>query len=256
MEHSFDINIAKKYGIQAAILFKHLYYWISKNKANEANFYDGEYWTYNSKAAFSELFPYLTARQIDYALQKLIDDGLVITGNYNKVPYDRTLWYAITKKGYSILQNCEMEATKLSNGNNEIVQPIPNINTDINTDINQNNIPGHQGDKCPASEIVYKGEFDVLWAEYPNKKGKDKALKAYIKARKAGTTCEEVATGIRNYKAEIARNKTAPEYIKHGATWFNQKAWEDEYNTKASAPVVGANGIKIDPNKTDLDDIF
>lgn len=130
MNHSFDINIAKEYGIQPAIIFNHLYFWITKNKANNTNFYNENYWTYNSKKAFSELFPYMTERQIDYALRKLIDCGLVITGNYNKSSYDRTLWYAITKKGYSIIQNCEMETTILSNGDNENVEPIPDINTD------------------------------------------------------------------------------------------------------------------------------
>lgn len=125
MEHSFDIEIARLYGIPAAVLLKNIQFWIEKNKANEKNFFDGFYWTYNSKKAFSDLFPYLTARQIDYALQKLIDDGLVVTGNYNKMAYDRTLWYAITKKGYSILQNCEMDSPKLENGNTENGEPIP-----------------------------------------------------------------------------------------------------------------------------------
>jgi hypothetical protein len=125
MEHSFNIHIAERYGIPSAVLLKNIYFWIEKNKANETNYYDGYYWTYNSKKAFADLFPYLTPRQIDYALQKLIDDELLITGNYNKVAYDRTLWYAITKKGYSILQNCEMETTKKVNGNPENGEPIP-----------------------------------------------------------------------------------------------------------------------------------
>lgn len=136
MQHSFNVEIAKKYGILEAILLNHLWFWIKKNKANNTNYFDGNYWTYNSKKAFSELFPYASERQIGYALKKLIDCGLVITGNYNKSSYDRTLWYAITKVGYFILQNCEMETTKLLNGNDEIVQPIPDINTDINTDNN------------------------------------------------------------------------------------------------------------------------
>lgn len=134
MEHSFDVEIAKKYGIPCAILLKNIYFWTEKNRANGDNFYDGRYWTYNSKKAFSELFPYMTARQVDYALNKMVDEGLIITGNYNKVSYDRTLWYAITKKGYSILQNCKMEETKLLNGFNAIVQPIPDINTDNKPD--------------------------------------------------------------------------------------------------------------------------
>lgn len=137
--HSFDIDIAKKYGVHCAVLLNHIYFWIKKNEANNQNFFDGNYWTYNSKKAFETLFPYMTARQIDYALNKLIEQGILETGNYNTSAYDRTLWYAITKKGFSILQNCEMENTKNVNGNNENVQPIPYINTDNNTNKKPNN---------------------------------------------------------------------------------------------------------------------
>lgn len=133
MEHSFDIDFATRYGIVPAILIKNIYFWIQKNKANEKNYYDGNYWTYNSTKAFSELFPYLTNRQISYALQKLIDEGILITGNYNQSKYDRTLWYAITDYGVSILQNCQMEERKMLNGNTENVEPIPYINTDVKT---------------------------------------------------------------------------------------------------------------------------
>lgn len=134
MEHSFDIAVAEKFGVHSAILFKHIYFWVTKNKANEKNFYDGNYWTYCSNKAFTELFPYFTSRQIDYALQKLIDEEVIITGNYNKNPYDRTLWYALTEKGYSILQNCQMKTTEMSNENDKNVEPIPDINTYIEKD--------------------------------------------------------------------------------------------------------------------------
>ena len=137
MIHFFDIDIAKRYGVMSAVLLQNLQHWIEKNKANGKNFFDGHYWTYNSRKAFTELFPYATARQIETALKKLIDDGVIITGNYNNSAYDRTLWYAITKKGSSILQKCEMENTKNVNGKDENVAPIPNINTNINTNMRQ-----------------------------------------------------------------------------------------------------------------------
>lgn len=137
MEHSFDIDIAKEYGIQPAIILNNLYFWIEKNKANNKHHYDGYYWTYNSKKAFAAIFPYMTEGQIDYAITKLFKEGLIIKGNYNQLPCDRTLWYAITNKGYSILQNCKMEFTNLSNETHKNVRPIPDINTDINTDISK-----------------------------------------------------------------------------------------------------------------------
>ena len=136
MQHSFDIEIAEKYGVSEAILLQHLWFWIEKNKANEVNFYDGTYWTYNSAKAFVKLFPYMTQRQIQNALKRLKEKGIIKTGNYNKSAYDRTLWYAFTELGKSIMQKCKMENTNLSNGLHENVTPIPDINTDINTDNN------------------------------------------------------------------------------------------------------------------------
>lgn len=108
MQHHFNTEIAKKYDIVTAILLDNLFYWIEKNRANNKNFIDGRYWTYNSKSAMSDLFPYLTPRQIDYATKKMQDNGLILIANHNKNKTDRTLWYAITNFGYSILQNCEM----------------------------------------------------------------------------------------------------------------------------------------------------
>ncbi|HAB60889.1 MAG TPA: hypothetical protein DCE48_09325 [Lachnospiraceae bacterium] len=159
MEHSFSVKIAEKLGITPAILLNNIYFWTRYNEANDRNYHDGMYWTFNSSKSWKELFPYLTDRQISYALKKLKDEGYIITGNYNEMKYDRTLWYAITELGKSIIQNCQMDITKLSNGNdnnveskeqfceNEMtimsnrsdnfVEPIPDINTDINTDINK-----------------------------------------------------------------------------------------------------------------------
>lgn len=141
MEHSFNVYIAEKYGVHAAILLNNLEHWIAHNKANNTNYRDGYYWTFNSKRAFAELFPYMNERQIDYALKKLIDDGIIITSKYNTSAYNHTLWYTITKLGYSILQNCEIEETKLCNGLTENVKSMTNINNKyINTDINERNI--------------------------------------------------------------------------------------------------------------------
>jgi DnaD/phage-associated family protein len=135
MQHSFDIDIAKDYGILEAVILNNMYFWIIKNKANNVNYYDGSYWTFNSSRAFSELFPYASQRQIQLALKKLIDEGILKTGNYNKSAYDRTLWYAFTQKGKCIMQKCKMDYTEEGNGLHENVQPIPDINTDINTNI-------------------------------------------------------------------------------------------------------------------------
>ena len=129
MEHSFNIELAKEYGILEAILLKNIWFWIEKNRANEKNFYDGTYWTYNSTKAFNELFPYASESSIKRALKSLQEKGIIKTGNYNKSSYDRTLWYAFTDLGESIMSNRQMETNKSSNGNKQNGLTIPDINT-------------------------------------------------------------------------------------------------------------------------------
>lgn len=109
MEHHFDVEIAKEYGLNEAILLNNIFYWIEKNRANEKHFYDGYYWTYSSAKAFSELFPYMKERSILRYLNNLIEAGILIKDNYNKVGYDRTTWYAITEKGYAAIYHRPME---------------------------------------------------------------------------------------------------------------------------------------------------
>jgi len=73
-------------------------------------------------------------------------------------------------------------------------------------------------------------EFDNLWILYPRKQGKDKALSYYEKARKSGTTYEEVEQGILAYKAYIEAEEIDKKYIKQGSTFFSQKAWQDDWS--------------------------
>lgn len=138
MQHSFNVEAAKQYGILESVLLNFFEFWVQKNEANEKNYHDGYYWTYNSTRAMTELFPYASQRMLQKALQHLKDEGLIITGNYNETAYDRTLWYTLTEKGKSILQNGEVHFTQRGNGFYPEGKPIPvnntvNNNTVINT---------------------------------------------------------------------------------------------------------------------------
>lgn len=172
MIHSFDIDIAAAYGVNAAIILNNMYFWVEKNKANETNFHDGRYWTYNSVKAFSKLFPYLTPRAISTALKKLIDDGLVVTGNYNKSSYDRTLWYAITEKGFSILQKSKMDETKNENGIEENGEPIPYKK------------PVSKTSDSKPSERKKESTYDSIISEYTTNDDLKAAIYDFIKMRK------------------------------------------------------------------------
>lgn len=192
MIHSFDTKVAEKVGVNCAIILNNLYYWIEKNRANGKNYYDGYYWTYNSTKAFSQLFPYFSQRQIETALKKLRDEEYIITGNYNEFKYDRTLWYAITKKGECILQNCEMDVTSMSNGSDEKGEPIPNskpngkpngnkeINKESEIDVNFENLwkllKAHPNDR--KSKVTKKRKKELYEMGYERV---EKAINLYLK---------------------------------------------------------------------------
>lgn len=138
MQHHFDVDLAVKYGVTEAILLNHFEYWIELNRANEKNFYDGRYWTFNAMKAFAEIFPYLTEKKIRNALKHLQDEGIILTGNFNKSTYDRTLWYAFSDLAESILPKGQMDDAKKANGFTEKGEPIPDNNTYNNSNNNTN----------------------------------------------------------------------------------------------------------------------
>lgn len=95
--HYFDVDEAILFGERASIILNHIRSWIFKNKSSNRNFHDGHFWTYNTIAGFKEYYPYLSDKQISTVLNKLEKDGILKTGNYNKMTFDRTKWYCINE---------------------------------------------------------------------------------------------------------------------------------------------------------------
>lgn len=215
MQHSFDIDIAKEYGILEAILLNNLEFWISKNKANGTNYHDGFYWTYNSTRAFNELFPYVSQRQIQNALKHLKEEGILQTGNYNDLAYDRTLWYAFTKLGESIMQKCKMDYAEKGNGLGENVEPIP--------DINSYNKPNRKPDKRFTPPTIEE-------------------VQAYCKERKNNV---DAIRFVDYYQANGWKVGKNPMKDWKAAV----RTWERNNYGK---PKIGANGVKITNETEDI----
>lgn len=133
-EHHFKIEEAKRYGIEKAIILYNIRFWLDKNRANKKNIFNRDgvdyFWTYNSASSYGELFPYISERSISRYLMELeVEDKILISGNFNKMAYDRTKWFTMQeyKIGESISQN--------GGSIGQIGEPIPDSNTDKNTDV-------------------------------------------------------------------------------------------------------------------------
>ena len=163
----FDVDVAKEYGIGEAIMIKNFQFWISKNRANEQNFYDNHYWTYNSKRAFLEIFPFWSEQNIKTILNHLKEKGVIITGNFNTNKHDHTLWYAFAQEDVW-LPNQPIDRLELTNRfaqtNKSITDNITDIPPDNNIIINNNIL------SAPQKGTMAKPTLDEL-KEYIKEKG-------------------------------------------------------------------------------------
>ena len=92
--HHYGVEDAEHFGKDEAALINYLQFWISNNKAKNKNFHDGKYWTFGSAVKLSETFTYWTPSKIKRLLVSLINQKVIISGNYNNHRYDKTLWYS------------------------------------------------------------------------------------------------------------------------------------------------------------------
>ena len=152
----FDRTLAREIGDRHATVLQQVHYWIEVNrkKKNKEVYKDGYYWTYRSiKKWHEEEFDYLSFSTVRRTFDDLIEDGYLITGEYNKFGADRTKWYRVNKDKISKLyekitnekhlsnmtnanaQNEQMEMSKMSSSEMlKMSKPIQENNKRLNKD--------------------------------------------------------------------------------------------------------------------------
>lgn len=138
-------------------------------------------------------------------------------GNESNHPYD-------FPQGGNVHRVENLQTNALSSDN------INALNADNINALSSNTLASETNAKKKIDLKAIENDFEEVWKAYPKKQGKEAAKKAYIKARKAGTSNCEIVAGLTQYIAFIRANNTSERYIKHGSTWFNQKCWEDDYS--------------------------
>ena len=99
----FNIEIAKEYGLNCAYFLQNIYYWVEKNRAENRNFRNGNYWTYSTIEEFEQHLGCFTKRQIKYIVKKLKEADLILIEQFSEGQAYRTYWYALTGKALEIL---------------------------------------------------------------------------------------------------------------------------------------------------------
>lgn len=167
--HSYNVSVAADVGINAAVVFYNICFWVEENHANKRNFINGKYWTYNTVKALHTIFPEMTGKQIEYALKKLKDGGYIESAILSEDTRDRTNWYTVCDFKKWILHeeptpqekevpNEEKEASsensEMTSDDSSMFNNIYN-NIEFDTDNNQSN--KNQTDNKPTDNS-HKGE--------------------------------------------------------------------------------------------------
>ncbi|MCP9614755.1 helix-turn-helix domain-containing protein [Levilactobacillus brevis] len=100
---------------------------------------------------------------------------------------------------------------------------ITSINTTVNTTSNKKN------SAAVAAHSSIESDFEEIWSDYPNKKGKKQAFNHYKAWRKksAKHSNDYLFSQLKLYKQYIAQNKDWYRPM-DGSTWFNGR-FDDEY---------------------------
>ena len=240
MEHYFNIEIAKRYGIEQAIILHTLYYWLRKSALTGKAIEEGKVWTFSSAKTFAGWFPYIKQDKFYRILNGLINKGLVEKGNFNRNQFDRTAWYAITENGWNELASCNYDISFLNNVKihfEKIKNGSLNNSTsykDNKKDIEENSekdiyniteTENFRDGKNPLREtemFTTEDLFNQWWNEYDKKVGKDACIKAW--ARMSQIDKEKCLIATPAY-VQATPDKA---FRKDPLTYLHRKGWEDE----------------------------
>lgn len=76
---------------------------------------------------------------------------------------------------------------------------------------------------------IHEKTFEKFWSEYPKKKSKGDALKAWNKVKTPAETLAKILTALEWQKKSTDWIKEHGQYIPYPATYIRSNGWEDEY---------------------------
>ncbi len=131
--------IAEVYGVNEALLISKFDTWLSKNKANGHNVYEGRVWTYNTLEGLSKLCAYWSTDQINRLIRKLVNDGILEKAHLSKNGTGRTNWYTFTdsfiKRWKHLLGFANLHLAKSPNEQQQGIQEDNSPESPVNTDL-------------------------------------------------------------------------------------------------------------------------
>ncbi|MED1472664.1 DnaD domain protein [Bacillus salipaludis] len=93
-------SLANRIGLNEAIVLQQVHYWVN----NSTHMIEGRKWIYNTYNDWQEQFSFWSLSTIKRVFRSLADQGLLLSGNWNKSKMDQTKWYTIDYKRLEALE--------------------------------------------------------------------------------------------------------------------------------------------------------
>ena len=274
-------HVAERYGFEEAVFLHSIVYWYRTNRANDNNFRDGRWWTYNSIKAFEDIFPWWSAKQIRRIAASCREQGALITGKFNEDRRDRSLWYTpgdellalyglAAETGKCTCPNGQMQTPEQANsfaqmGECNIRKPCSNHGE---TDMTPYSPPpgdgvpaGSEPEGKPAPEDKPSSRprrsrqrksipthaperFEQFWQAYPGGGSRLKAVEEWDKLAASPELLTEMARALKHQKA--SRMWQDGVGIPHAFRWLRDRRWTDKL-PETPAPRDDSGGWAYDP---------
>ena len=233
--HSFNVNVAKKVGVNKAILLQYIEFWVDKNKANQVLIYEGKAWVYHTASGFEEIFSYMKANTIAKYLVELEKEGYLHSSQNiekGKNRNNRVKYYTLGDLYFSITEKEAKNQNEPAQNQNECAKN-QNVYNDIS--LENNNISKSEVTKELNKQELDSKKFDDFfakaWEIYPRKVGKKEAKEKFKRKITTHDIFKQLLNSIRWHKENVWGKNIAQgklEFIPHLATFINKERYLDE----------------------------
>jgi hypothetical protein len=176
------------------------------------------------------LWVYLISHRIGYELR---DSQILRETGFGRKGL-RAARKELVEKGWLVLQRTKNPDGSLGTYSYHLQDPRDPSGTVAAGTVEQGTVAQGPDIRKPSSKKTIQEKnnegdiaFSQFWSEYPRKKDKGHARRAFEKALEK-TDLETILNAVRLYKEQESDNDI--EFIAYPATWLNGERWEDDYD--------------------------